>query len=263
MQSDRNSLKWPVLGSLSVAVLSPVLILATGFEPMDMIVLVASLIVFWALTRLSKREMGICWGKRRFHVVAVVYPIVIAVIVTGVAVISGNGSLGEVFTAKTLGRLAFMFGVTLPGVLITEEGFFRGWLWGSLERAGVSAKGTIIWSSLVFMLWHVPTATILTGFKLPPSVIPVYLANVIAIGMTWGVLRAASGSILVPSICHSVWNALAYVYFGYGTGTKAGALEVSDYHIYGPERGYIGLLLNLITLGLFWRWWKRMEGEQA
>ncbi len=51
MQTDTNSLKGPVLGSLSVAVLSPALILATGFEPLDVIVLVASLIMFWALPR--------------------------------------------------------------------------------------------------------------------------------------------------------------------------------------------------------------------
>ena len=127
MQAEGNSLKWPVLGSLSVAVLSPILIVATGFEPLDVIVLVASLFVFWALTRLSKREMGIRWGKRRFHVVAAVYPIVTMAIVTGVAVISGNGSLGGVFTAKVLGRLAFMFGVTLAGALITEEGFLSRW----------------------------------------------------------------------------------------------------------------------------------------
>ena len=68
-------------------------------------------------------------------------------------------------------------------------------------------------------------------------------------------LRMTSGSVLVPSLSHGLWNGFAYVLFGYGT--KAGALGVSAYNLYGPERGIIGIGLNVLTVVILWRWMKR------
>ena len=71
---------------------------------------------------------------------------------------------------------------------------------------------------------------------------PVYLANATLLGLIWGLLRLISGSVLVASVSHAVWNAFAYGLFGFGE--EVGALSITNTPLFGPEVGYLGLLLN-------------------
>jgi len=56
----------------------------------------------------------------------------------------------------------------------------------------------------------------------------------------------------VPSLCHAVWNASVYTFFG--AGAKMGQLGISDPSIWEPERGYAGLVLTTFGAVLLW-WW--------
>ena len=67
-------------------------------------------------------------------------------------------------------------------------------------------------------------------------------------------MRSISRSILVSSVSHGVWNALAYVLFGFGT--KVGALGVEQTALYGPEVGALGLAMNVILVAAACRWWR-------
>ena len=141
-----------------------------------------------------------------------------------------------------------------PGVImlmITEEGFFRGWLWASLKRAGKSDLAVLCWTSVVFMLWHVSAISLDTGFDLPAREIPIYLINVTILGFIWGILRMVSGSVLVPAVSHAVWNGIDYPLFGFGE--KVGSLGITDTHIFGPEVGVVGIALGVAFLALIWR----------
>lgn len=60
----------------------------------------------------------------------------------------------------------------------------------------------------------------------------------------WGLLRLISGSVLVASVSHGVWNGLDYPLFGFGT--KVGALGITETAIYGPEVGILGLIVNVV-----------------
>jgi hypothetical protein len=62
----------------------------------------------------------------------------------------------------------------------------------------------------------------------------------------------ASGSVVVPSVCHAVWNGIDYPLYGFGE--KIGALGIEQTHIYGPEVGMLGLGLNLIFAAALWFW---------
>jgi hypothetical protein len=57
--------------------------------------------------------------------------------------------------------------------------------------------------------------------------------NAAVIGTIWGMLRLVSGSLIVTSLAHGLWNAGAYVFFAFGT--KTGALAVRNTSVYGPE----------------------------
>lgn len=148
---------------------------------------------------------------------------------------------------------------TILIAIVTEEGFFRGWLFASLERAAFKPGRILVWSSIAFSLWHLPAIALDTGFNVPAIQIPVFMVNAAAMGAIWGLLRLISGSVIVASVSHGVWNGGAYVFFGYGT--KVGALGIGDTAIYGPEVGVLGLVLNLIAAAALWRWWKQAPGR--
>ncbi|HKZ73736.1 MAG TPA: CPBP family intramembrane glutamic endopeptidase [Steroidobacteraceae bacterium] len=50
-----------------------------------------------------------------------------------------------------------------------------------------------------------------TGFAPPPAQVPVYLVNAAVMGLIWGMLRLISGSVVVASLSHGLWNGVAYV----------------------------------------------------
>ena len=136
-------------------------------------------------------------------------------------------------------------------VLITEEGFFRGWLWASLKRSGQSDLQVLCWTSFVFVIWHISAISLDTGFDLPLEEIPIYLINISFLALIWGVLRMISGSVVVPAVSHAVWNAVDYPLFGFGE--KVGALGITETQIYGPEVGILGIALGAAFLALIWR----------
>ena len=136
-------------------------------------------------------------------------------------------------------------------VMITEEGFFRGWLWASLKRAGKSDKAVLLWTTFAFMAWHISAISLDTGFDLPAREIPIYLINGTILGLIWGTMRMVSGSILVPAVSHAVWNGIDYPLFGFGE--KIGALGITETHLYGPEVGLLGIVLGVAFFTLIWR----------
>jgi membrane protease YdiL (CAAX protease family) len=124
-----------------------------------------------------------------------------------------------------------------------------------LKRAGSGDNATLIISSVAFMLWHVSAVTLETGFAPPAEQVPVYLVNATLLGLVWGLLRKISGSVVVAAVSHGIWNGLVYVLFGFGD--KTGALGIQDSGIYGPELGYLGIVLNLAFAAWLWRRSKR------
>ncbi|MBT8130206.1 MAG: CPBP family intramembrane metalloprotease, partial [Gammaproteobacteria bacterium] len=135
--------------------------------------------------------------------------------------------------------------------LITEEGFFRGWLWAALKRAGQSDMKVLVWSTIAFTAWHISAITLDTGFDVPADEVPIYLVNATLIGGVLGAVRLLSGSIIAPSLCHAVWNGLDYPLYGFGE--RVGALGIQQTHIYGPEVGILGIGLNLAFFAWLWR----------
>jgi membrane protease YdiL (CAAX protease family) len=246
----KRPLAWPVAASLAAVILTPILEV-TIHEAMGLLLILVMIVVLWALTRLTRREMGLAWGRPSHYALAILHPIV----AMGVLVVAAwamkhvdvsNASFGE--TAR---QWLIMTGSTLGGVLLTEEGFFRGWLWGSLERARQRPVRVLLWTTTVFTLWHIPAATLEPSFRLPAAIVPVYLCNVVCLGLIWGMMRLMSGSIVITSISHALWNGFAYVLFGYSH--KTGDLGIDAYNVFGPERGFAGLLINAVTVVLLWR----------
>ncbi len=252
---------WPIAGSVAVLVLPPLLAILTGFTWAYTLAVLGLLLLFWALTRLSRRQLGLRWGDRRSYIAALVYPIAVMGFLMLIGFVFGASEPGMARWNWLALELGTLFAATAVGALLTEEGFFRGWLWGVLKREGYRTTIVLVWTSAVFMFWHLPVAVMEPEFALPAAIVPLYLANILFIGLNWGMMRLASGSILVPSLSHGLWNALAYVFFGYGT--RSGELGISSYAVIDPERGWLGLLLNIAAFTLLWRWWGRRSARRS
>ncbi len=200
--------------------------------------------LFWTLQRFSRRDLGLVWGNLQAYGLALAYPIFVLGLVAVVALMGGAIDTSGADWNKAFLNMALMSSTGVIMVLITEEGFFRGWLWAALKRAGQTDLQVLIWTSLAFTLWHISAISLDTGFDIPAAEIPIYLINATLIGAVWGMLRMASGSVVVPSVCHAVWNGIDYPLYGFGE--KVGALGIEQTHIYGPEVGVLGVGLNLI-----------------
>jgi CAAX protease family protein len=190
----------------------------------------------------------------------VLYPLVVLGLLVIITAMTGAADLGQADWRKAGLNFLLVAVTTAVVVTVTEEGFFRGWLWASLERAGLKPGRILVRSSVAFALWHLSAVTLPTGFDLPAKQIPVFMLNAAVIGAIWGLLRWLSGSVIVSSVSHGLWNGGAYVLFGFGT--KAGALGIKNTALYGPEVGVLGLALNLVFAAALWRWWKRRGSRE-
>ena len=250
MPADKRSAWWPIGAGIAAIVVSPLLELGTGQEALYTFWLVAMMLGLWVAQRLTRREVGITLGDARSYAIALAYPVVIIGCVALGAWIAGLIDLSAYSAMTTLRRISLNFLVTFVFALITEEGFFRGALWGSCQRAGFSPAATLLWTSVAFGLWHLAVPLIEPDFAQPLFKVPQYVLGSTVFGIAMGFLRMRSGSIVVPSFCHALWNATAYTLFG--TGEKAGQLGIADASIWDPERGYAGLALAILAAALWW-----------
>jgi membrane protease YdiL (CAAX protease family) len=224
---------------------------ATGYSMFSALPLFPLAAFFWYLQKFTRVEIGLVIGGGRNYAWALAYPLLVLGLVAAIAWFMGAADVSATDWNKTFTNIGLMSSTGILMVLITEEGFFRGWLWASLKRAGRSDMYVLVWTTLAFTAWHISAISLDTGFDIPPDEIPIYLVNATLIGGIWGALRMVSGSVVVPAVCHAIWNGLAYELYGFGE--KVGALGIQQTHIYGPEVGVVGVALNAGFALIVWR----------
>jgi membrane protease YdiL (CAAX protease family) len=250
-------LRAPSLGVL-VAIAVTTTMDANGLSAFSALPLCPLMALFWYLERLPKRSVGFVWGRKRDYAVATLHPLCVLGAMAAISFTTGVIDFSHTNWRKALLNLILVSCSTFVVAIVTEEGFFRGWLWASLERAGVKQPAVLIWSSAAFSLWHLSAVSLKTGFDIPAAQIPVFMINAAVIGAVWGLLRWISGSVIVASLSHGLWNGMDYVFFGFGA--KIGALGIKNTALYGPEVGVLGLALNIAFLAALWRRWKLRSG---
>lgn len=247
-----RQLTWPLFGVL-VAIAITSTMDATGLTVFSALPLFPLAALFWYLQRLPRTAMGLVWGRWGDYSLAAGFPLIVLSAAAGIAFLAGHTHTGGTDWGKAGLNFAINAAGTIVVAILTEEGFFRGWLWASLDRAGVNSLKIVIWSSVAFALWHVSEVTLAKGFTLPLAQVPIFICTAALLGAIWGLLRLISGSVIVASVSHGLWNGGAYTLFG--VGARVGSLGITDKATYGVEVGIVGLLLNLaFAIGL-WLWW--------
>ncbi|MBL8645451.1 MAG: CPBP family intramembrane metalloprotease, partial [Rhodospirillaceae bacterium] len=244
----------PLVIAAAAVIGSPLLQAVTGQSILYNLWLVALMIAVWVRMKLTRREVGLVLGDGPSYAVALLYVVVPIGIVALGAWAAGLIDLKDYSTTTAVRRVVLNALVTFALTMLSEDGLFRGALWGACERSGFSPAKTVIWTSVAFGLWHLAVPFIEADFNQPLIKVPQYVIGSTAFGFAMGLLRLRSGSIVVPSACHGLWNATVYTFFGYGP--KSGLLGIPDPSVWDPERGYIGLALVIIAAGLMWVWVK-------
>jgi membrane protease YdiL (CAAX protease family) len=247
-------LKWPLLGVVAAIAITTTLD-AAGLVSFSALPLAALLGLLWYVQRLSRVEAGFVWAKARHFGLALLHPLLVIGVITAIAFAAGAVDVEHTDWQRAALNFALMTISTMLIATITEEGFFRGWLWASLKRTGQSPGRVLLWTSLAFTAWHLSAVLLPTGFNPPLAQVPIFLINATLLGAIWGMLRLMSGSVLVASVAHGLWNGFAYVFFGFGT--MMGALGIEDTATYGPEVGWLGLVANLLFAA--WLWFKSVR----
>jgi uncharacterized protein len=131
-----TSIRWPILGVLAAIAITSSMD-ATGLAAFSALPLALLLGIFWYLQRFSRQQAGFDWGRWPHYVLAVVYPVVVAALIIPAATAAGAVDFSHTNWKKAGINFALVSLSTVIVAIITEEGFFRGWLWASLERAGL------------------------------------------------------------------------------------------------------------------------------
>jgi membrane protease YdiL (CAAX protease family) len=246
----KDGLKWALIACILAIIISPLVTVLSGSPNYSALVLLPLAVAFWLFVRPSRRDVGIRPGRPGHYVLAVAYP----VILMGLLMILIWRIEGISWAEMDGRRIAFVIAVNslagTLGVLLTEEGFFRGVVWGLLKKRDLDGGRILLFTTMAFLIWHVPVAFLEMGEGFPRSAIPIYLVNVILLGLNWGLMRLVSGSVIVPALSHAVWNAIAYKFFGFGV--EYGELARSSFTVLDPERGVVGIGLNAAFAIVLW-----------
>ena len=222
-----------------------------GYAVLSALPLIPLLVLFVWLDRIPLREVGLRFGGGEHYGFAIAHPLFVLGSIAAIAQSSGALDLTAFDPGKALLNIALLVAATFVMAVLTEEGFFRGWMWAALGKQGATPITTLLVTSAAFVLWHVSFVFLSGEFDFGTAQIPLFFVNATLLGLIWGLLRLGSGSILVSSIGHGLWNGLVYVLFG--VGSNVGALGIRDVAFYGPEVGLLGVALNgLSAVVLFW-----------
>jgi len=186
-----HSLRPAVAGVLTAIIITTAMD-ATGYAVFSALPLIVLTGLFWYLQKFTRKEIGFTWGDWKSHGWALAYPLLVLGLAAAIATIFGAIDTGETDWDKALFNIGIMSSTGILMVMITEEGFFRGWLWASLKRSGKSDRQVLVWTTLAFITWHLSAVTLDTGFDLPAKEIPIYLINGTILGLIWGIMRLVS-----------------------------------------------------------------------
>ena len=247
----------PAVAGFAVAVAITATMDATGLSMFSALPLLPLTVLFWALGKYSPHEMGLVVGSRGGYAWALIYPVVVPGVLVAAAFAFGAVDLTDAAWGKAGRQFLLMSSVGILGTLLTEEGFFRGWLWAAWRRTGRCDRSAVFWTSIGFSLWHLTAVVLDTEFAPPAKQVPIFMVNAALLGLNWGLMRSLSGSVLPAALSHSVWNGVVYTLFGFGE--KFGELGIEKSWLFGPEVGVLGLAAN----GLFaWFLWRRVMNDR-
>ncbi len=248
-----------IIAAIAAALALPAIVDAAGHAAFSALAIIPVMLGFWLLTRQHPRAIGFTLGNLSAWSWAFAHPLFSLGIIALVAGGMGEITLGEFDMTATLGLIGIIFLSNMILSMLTEEGFFRGWLWAMMSDLPAMARLAL--TTLPFAALHLSFAALEHDYQLPPVQLGIYLVGALTLGAIWGMMREISGSIILTSFAHGLWNGLVYPLFG--IGTRQGDLGITRIELLGPERGWLGLALNIVFAVILWRAYRRHLVKEA
>src|SRR5436190_1802071 len=123
---------WLPLTGLLIAIAITSTMDASGLLAFSALPLLPLTALFWYISRFSRQQMGFSAGKWRDYGLAALYPVLVLTAIAGIAIAIGAADFSQANWAKACCNLVLVALSTFLVAILTEEGFFRGWLWASL-----------------------------------------------------------------------------------------------------------------------------------
>src|SRR5262245_40345529 len=133
----RSALLTAILGVVASVAITTAMD-ASGLSAFSALPLFPLLGLLWYLEKHSPQDMGLVWGRPLGYGFAILYPALVLGAVGGISAVSGVLDAARVDWSGAWRKVAIVSAATVVVAIITEEGFFRGWLYASLRRAGVN-----------------------------------------------------------------------------------------------------------------------------
>ena len=248
------------LGGVENLVTFPLLMVLAMFVPA-----LAAWIMLNRVTKDGLHDTGLTWGKKRYIAIAYLLMLAISCATYGLTIALSWGRVDKEATTLTqfLNTLGLAADIPAPillgavgftalavGVVINsiyafgEELGWRGYLLPNLLHLG-KLRACVI-SGAIWGVWHAPL--IMMGHLYPSyPYLGVLMITIMCIllGIIFGWLRLASGSLIPPIICHAALNAQLLAYFP--------SFVVTDVNpVLGGGTGVIGLgIMAIVTLWLY------------
>jgi membrane protease YdiL (CAAX protease family) len=257
METIRNRASILAALGLIAAIATNTIANAGGLPSAGALLLFPVIGIFWYLTRYSRKEMGLALAPLHYYGLGLLHPVLVLGLISLAAWLTGAIDIQNPDWSKVALSFAITALVSILVAIWTEEGFFRGWLWAALQHAGLNRRSVVLFTGIAFGFWHLPFALLASGYDPLSAEVPLFITNASIIGIAWGLLRLGSGSIIVPAVTHGVWNSAVYVLFNFGGET--GALGIHNVSTFGPEAGWLGLVLNLGYAAGLWLWYRRTD----
>lgn len=251
----KKAYKMGLFGYVLLMICSTLAPIIFNNEQLQALVIFPIILVLVYLTKMNGKELGLEFGSLRDYIWAILYPASICLVIIIIAWVTGN-IIDTKYSNEMTGKIAYLFFYTFILAFATEEGFFRGWLFGILERDHINPKLILILTALAFASWHLPLFFLNPSFTW--SMLPIYITGGIIGGLTFGLLRYISGSIIVSSFSHAIWNTVVYILFGFGS--SIGILGIKMTNIFSPESGLLGLIFGLAFMAILWLWTSKKIG---
>ncbi len=140
----------------------------------------------WGLFRPTWRQMGIRGGQMRHYAIATAYVIAVIASCTLIAILSGDVASEPVDVRATAKTFSLILTTTFVVVFLTEEGFFRGVLWGGCETRKLESKWTFGLTAFAFASWHIYLPFVEPEFAMAAWQVPIYLSNALLLSLCWG-----------------------------------------------------------------------------
>lgn len=206
-------------------------------------------LVYRKFSKIGFRDVGWKIGSFKYHLIALVCPIVLALLTNWIATLFSirEFSLLPAAAWEKFGPIVIVSLIAgIVGALGEELGW-RGFLVPKIFDTKI--RFPLFATGIIWALWHLPMVVFGGYYKIgePLMIATTYAISIIGIGYFIGWLRMVSGSVWVATMAHTSHNFFFQLFVPYVLFAKEGT-NAKWWEVVGADAGIVPALLYLMLI---------------